>query len=330
MDRGATAFKAGEMIDKYGPDGWLKPLLDELGPHIQVQIGDFASLLEAVSNFYHFRSPQATVASLCLFAALFLLTAFSDSDFALRVAWFVLGVVFFGCWPIASRYPKYRLLVSPLKWALWNVPTHSELAFQLLNERATIAKQAIMAHESNDNIYVRTGRDSASFPSENEDDAPSSVTPSGFPHDEERDILSFGCTCHNIPGRFILSTASIRFTPLTSVTSHRSFHRPYSDLVEMSKRQTHSSILSPLVKVTRSMDKLELMFRGKGEGASMPEMGEREDAEVVLLENMIGRDRAFNAVVGFSGMKWQHLQKRPKSKQGEKGVAKDEAGGERF
>jgi len=82
----------------------------------------------------------------------------------------------------------------------------------------------------------------------------------------------------------------------------------------MSKRQTRSSILSPLAKVTTGMDKLELWFRGSDGGTGMHSMGEKECAQVVVLENMRGRDKAFNAVVGFSGVRWQHLQHRPRKK----------------
>jgi hypothetical protein len=53
IDRGATACKVGEMMDKYGSNDWLGLLLEKLGPGIQVHIADFTSLLEAYYNFYH-------------------------------------------------------------------------------------------------------------------------------------------------------------------------------------------------------------------------------------------------------------------------------------
>lgn len=46
--------------------------------------------------------------------------------FCMKVFWFVAGCGFFGSWPISSRYPKYRLLVSPCKWLLWDIPTHGK------------------------------------------------------------------------------------------------------------------------------------------------------------------------------------------------------------
>jgi hypothetical protein len=62
------------------------------------------------------------------------------------------------------------------------------------------------------------------------------------------------------------------------------------------------------------MDKLELWFRGEEGSAGMHDMGEKGDARMVVLENMRDRDKAFNAVVGFSGCRWQCLQKESTKK----------------
>ena len=49
----------------------------------------------------------------------------------MKIVWFVVGGAFFFCWPIASRYPKYRYLVSPIKWVLWDIPTDGESSCDL-------------------------------------------------------------------------------------------------------------------------------------------------------------------------------------------------------
>lgn len=79
--------------------------------------------------------------------------------------------------------------------------------------------------------------------------------------------------------------------------------------MEISKRQNRSLILSPIAKVTAGMDKLELRFKA-GNGAVDPN-GIGIEGEIVLLKNMRGRDKAFNGVIGFSGVRWQNLQQRP-------------------
>ncbi|KAE8441809.1 hypothetical protein EG329_004262 [Mollisiaceae sp. DMI_Dod_QoI] len=313
IDRGATALKVGELMDKHGSDDWLGPLLEELGPYVQVQIADLASLLETMYNFYHFRYPPATFATLCLIASLFLISLLTDSRTAMKLFWFILGLTFFVCWPIASLHPRYRLIVSPLKWVFWDVPNHPESCFQYLQERATVVKQAIQRHELED-IRVRTGQDE---PSGTEtlmagSDANSFHSATRTLSDNQLDILSFGCTYFHVPGRLIISTHGLRFaSALGRALPHESFYKPYSALIEMCKRQTRSSILSPLAKVTTGMDKLELRFRGSEGGTGMHGMGEQEGAEIVLLENMRERDKAFNAIVAFSGLRWQHLQQRP-------------------
>jgi hypothetical protein len=310
IDRGATAFKVGELMDKHGSDDWLGPLLEELGPFIQVQIADFANMLETLYNFYHFRSPSATVASLCLFGTFFLLSAIGDAEFNMKVVWLIVGMSFFICWPIGSLYPRYRLLVSPFKWALWDVPTHAEWCFQYLQKRSAAARKAILDKPSDDTL-VSTDADSEAV--DNDSNSESFHSAESVLLDEEKDILSFGCTYLHVPGRFIISTTALRFVSSVPLP-YRPFHEPFSSLVEMSKRQTRSTILSPLAKITTGMDKLELWFTDEQGSVGMHGMGEKSNARMVVLENMRDRDKAFNAVVGFSGCKFQCLQKESTKK----------------
>lgn len=49
-DQRGRAYKLGEMVDKHGRNHWLEPLLDDLGPLIQVQVNDVANMLEVFSK----------------------------------------------------------------------------------------------------------------------------------------------------------------------------------------------------------------------------------------------------------------------------------------
>jgi hypothetical protein len=40
---------------------------------------------------------------------------------------FGMGLSYFALYPIAVNFPEYRLLVSPTKRLLWNIPTHGML-----------------------------------------------------------------------------------------------------------------------------------------------------------------------------------------------------------
>jgi hypothetical protein len=41
-----------------------------------------------------------------------------------KTATLFMGFSFFALYPIATNFPEYRLLVSPTKQLLWNIPTH--------------------------------------------------------------------------------------------------------------------------------------------------------------------------------------------------------------
>ena len=49
-DREGMASKLGELIDKHGRENWIEPLVDELGPYVQLQIGDIANMLEVFAK----------------------------------------------------------------------------------------------------------------------------------------------------------------------------------------------------------------------------------------------------------------------------------------
>lgn len=50
-DRQSTAYKFGELIDRHGADNWIEPLIDDLGPFVQLQLGDMANMLEVLTKF---------------------------------------------------------------------------------------------------------------------------------------------------------------------------------------------------------------------------------------------------------------------------------------
>lgn len=187
---------------------------------------------------------------------------------------------------------------------IWNVRTNAEWCLQYLQERATVAKAAILSATEDDSCYVRT---IITDPFDSDADgsdtshADSFVTTESYSLDQERDTLSFGCAYLHTPGRPVLSATPLRFElSVSKVLPYTDFGKPYPELIEMTKQQTHASVLKPLAKVTAELDKLELVFRGAGGGAGMHDMRDTSNAETVVLENMRGRDKTFNAIVGFS------------------------------
>lgn len=46
-----TAYHLGELMHKHGREGWLEPLVEELGPYVQLEAGDLADLLEVFAKY---------------------------------------------------------------------------------------------------------------------------------------------------------------------------------------------------------------------------------------------------------------------------------------
>ena len=61
LDGQGTTYRIGEIIDKHGRDSWLEPLVDELGPYIQLQLGDIANILEVIHKLVMGNPRKATI-----------------------------------------------------------------------------------------------------------------------------------------------------------------------------------------------------------------------------------------------------------------------------
>ncbi|PQE29214.1 hypothetical protein CJF30_00004276 [Rutstroemia sp. NJR-2017a BBW] len=307
--REATAWKAGESMDKHGKYDWLGPVLDEIGPSLQLQIMDLANLMEVWSNFYHYVRPRQTFYTLCLLTVVALIAGLTSMEFSMKLFWLIVGVIYFGCWPVASLTPRYRLIVSPLRWGFWGIPTDAEWAMQYLQERAAAALEEIGRRPS---TQAQLAKEAVEEPRDDSESFHSATEET--PDVEERDILSFTCTYGHVPGRLVMSTTSLRFEPaaLTKVIDAGTFNKPFSELVEMTKLQSHDDSADPLGATSAVKDKLELRFMGKEEGVHEYELRQNENTQVMLIENMKQRDKAFNAIIAFSGIQWQSLQSAKK------------------
>ncbi|KAL8999050.1 MAG: hypothetical protein Q9169_002048 [Polycauliona sp. 2 TL-2023] len=49
-DHKGKTYNFGELVDKHGRKHWLEPLLDELGPFVQLQLNDMANMLEVFAK----------------------------------------------------------------------------------------------------------------------------------------------------------------------------------------------------------------------------------------------------------------------------------------
>lgn len=117
-----SAHRMRELMQQHPNGEWIYPLFDALGPEVQLQLLDTATILETIQNFWEWRSPRYTAQTLSYMILGLFATYLLPVETMLRLTYLGIGFIFFACFPIASRYPKYRLVVSPLRWIFWGVP----------------------------------------------------------------------------------------------------------------------------------------------------------------------------------------------------------------
>ena len=78
------------------------------------------------SSFYEWRDPWQTTTTLFSLALVFLAISFTPAWLLIKGSQFFAGIVFFGLFPVSSRFPRYRLLISPTTWTFWGIPTHGK------------------------------------------------------------------------------------------------------------------------------------------------------------------------------------------------------------
>ena len=84
---------------------------------------DYKALIRVTRSFYEWRNPQRTMLSLSVLGLLWVSIISTPLWLLVKMTQLEAALMFFGTFPIASRMPQYRHLVSPLTWLFWKVPT---------------------------------------------------------------------------------------------------------------------------------------------------------------------------------------------------------------
>ncbi|KAI4226182.1 MAG: hypothetical protein L6R36_003363 [Xanthoria steineri] len=291
-DQRGQAYKLGELVDKHGRSHWLEPLLDDLGPFVQLQVNDMANMLEVFANFYAWIYPRKTAATLIFFTVCFLVTVLTDMAYCMKITTFIGGGAFFFCWPIASRWAKYRLLTSPLKWVFWGIPTDAERAFQYLRKHGQLARERLVeqaagrVYQSEQNSAREPSHhavpDNATESDKDEDWHSVHPTPSAL----DADFVSYRAFSRGVGGRLVVYSGGIRFV---RSRGQEIWRHSFLELVEMRKKENSAASKIPMI----SSQGLEVTFINSG---------------IVVLERMRERDAAFSNILGLSGLQWQSLQ----------------------
>lgn len=162
-----------------------------------------------------------------------------------------MGFTFFGLFPIAVNFPDYRLLLSPTKRFLWNIPTHAEWAIQYIQAEGRRVE------------------------------ATATPAPSALPNKTQTDAAAaddygFYVAHHEkSSGHLVISTSSVRF-----VTKHPQtvqFTIPYDEIQSLEKQDRIAKINAPH-KLKRVIGKdLKLMIKS-GQEIFLKDVDQRDEA----------------------------------------------------
>ena len=272
VERSETSDKQAqnlaELIERHGTRGWVDALLDKAGPILMMQMEDAANLFERVQNFYEWRHPFQTVRTLVLLGLTFLAVVFTPTWLLVKGSLLMAGLMFFGSFPIASRYPQYRLLVSPFTLLLWDIPTHSEWA---------IARIQAEARTNSKTMHQATATIKDSIGTDGENDT--------TPETSTIDVGQYRCMSCDHLGSLCITSTYIRF--VTKVRSNEHWRMSFNELKSMRK--------SP-----QSINSVPFNYGGELRFT-------RWDDEEFQVSGLQARDEVFTQIIGYSGLRWQTI-----------------------
>ncbi|KAH0366454.1 hypothetical protein KCU65_g5354, partial [Aureobasidium melanogenum] len=306
LQKGSSAYKFSALLQEHGSD-WIDPFIESAGPKIQMQLSDFADTLESLNNFYDWRDPKLTSATLFWFLTAILLGIFTPSEYSIKIVSMCCIVTFFGSRYVAHFHPEYRHLVNAFNYIFWGIPNDADWSMQYLREkayetRAGLIEKRVQEEWEKDLSQQRGGLAAGSLEiptitkttwpgqdssadSEDDDAASFHTTDSSCSVLDGLDILSFKCSMHNIPGRLVIFSDGLHYQRTSPVTSARKevWRRLWSELVEMEK-------IDPKTAGLVKSKGIRLAFA---------------DGAEVKLEHVRQRDKAFNCIIGFSGLQFR-------------------------
>ncbi|KEQ58124.1 uncharacterized protein M437DRAFT_79226 [Aureobasidium melanogenum CBS 110374] len=294
------------LLQEHGSD-WIDPFIESAGPKIQMQLSDFADTLESLNNFYDWRDPKLTWATLFWFLTAILLGLFTPSEYSIKIVSMCCIIMFFGSRYVAHFHPEFRHVVNAFNYIFWGIPNDADWSMKYLREkaqetRAGLIEKRVQEEWEKDLSQQRGGLAAGSLdipkitkttwpgedssPDSEDDDAASfHTTDSSCSILDGLDILSFKCSMHNVPGRLVIFSDGLHYQRTSPVTSARKevWRRLWSELVEMEKIDPKTA---GLVKTKG----IRLAFA---------------DGAEAKLEHVRQRDKAFNCIIGFSGLQFQ-------------------------
>lgn len=334
---GVAAFRLNELIHRHGDD-WLGPALEIAGPRLQLGLSDAADFLEVLRNFYEWRDPRSTWATLFWFACATALGAATDTGYCVKVCTLFAIATFFLGRPVASRAPRYRHVVNPLEWIWWSVPSDAQWSVAYLQREAVARGRrrgrvtrrvdgTVVVQDDDDDDYHTARESSCSSSLDDDEDGATASTAVR---------VSFKCHWQHRPGWLLVSESGLAFRPHAHGAQARIQHlfhphaggggdgqdtsgsetawsRPWSALVDVEKTPARTTTAS----TASSAPHHALLPRAPGKAVVAAAAGAGEgdvlrlgwaDGSSDRLTRVRKRDKAFNTVVGVSGSAWRVLR----------------------
>lgn len=200
------AQQLAEIIEQHPDGSWVYPLVNQLGTKLQLQLHDLACLLEIIRNFYEWRYPYESARTLLMLSGMVLSVTLLPLYVTVRAATAGMGLLFFIAFPIASRYPRFRTLVSPVRLLFWNIPDDVEWAIRTL-KRDSHGQQT---KQQNKEVYGTLER-VATMEDENGRKHPLRQPLCEPPSRDSTHTYDFECHLNGAPGRLKVELTQIHF-----------------------------------------------------------------------------------------------------------------------
>ncbi|GAB7340387.1 hypothetical protein MBLNU457_6829t1 [Dothideomycetes sp. NU457] len=354
-DSNESTYRFNELIQKYGDEHWIDPLLEEMGPLLQLQLSDTADFFEILNNFYDWRTPDKTWATLFWFFTAIAIGLLTPTAYTMKIIWMFCWLSVFLGRPIASKHRQYRHVVNALKWIFWEIPNDADWAMMYLRRKAQETRARLIGDkverqwEEQAQImslpvvtkdvpgYSRTypvddprPRD-PDYDSDGDSIASFATAASTTSLLGQTDLVSFYCRYKGIPGRVIIYSDGLRFVRSSHLTGPRKelWRHDWNTLMEVRKTNfsTMAKVVSKegidlIVKSDAPRNQRRIFHLHQEHDRNTPrhhndnDMDHNDDMdnevaeqhERIKLEGIKGRDRAFNCIIGFSGLKFHVLQ----------------------
>jgi len=130
--------------DYRGLYSFSRSLYSDYGQEIQIMLADLADIGEKIRNLYLWRRPRACWRTSFMLVGILLYTMVISQKWLVKnfLGW--LGIEFFFLLGFTDKHPQFRKILNPIWLILYDIPTDSEFALQVLQERGKKTNESLL------------------------------------------------------------------------------------------------------------------------------------------------------------------------------------------